>query len=132
MSINKPIISPHQKDKVELVKLTNSMSRAEKEKALTEALIRQGWKLVEEKQMDKSTYEKFARRVLNVLGIERIKNLHEFQQQSLNNQLQDLIEEHDYIIDTVTDDEIMGRYKLVTEHIYPSDFVQMSEMLKDK
>ena len=49
MSINKPIISPHQKDKVELVKLTNSMSRAEKEKALTEALIRQGWKLVEEK-----------------------------------------------------------------------------------
>ena len=49
MSINKPIISPHPKDKVELVKLTNSMSRAEKEKALTEALIRQGWKLVEEK-----------------------------------------------------------------------------------
>jgi hypothetical protein len=49
MSINKPIISPHQKDKVELVKLTNSMTRAEKEKALTEALIRQGWKLVEEK-----------------------------------------------------------------------------------
>ncbi len=49
MSINKPIISPHQKDKVELVKLTNSMTSAEKEKALTEALIRQGWKLVEEK-----------------------------------------------------------------------------------
>ena len=49
MSVNKPIIYPHQKDKVELVKLTNSMSRAEKEKALTKALIRQGWKLVEGK-----------------------------------------------------------------------------------
>ena len=49
MSIKKPIISPHQKEKNELVKLSNSMSRAEKEKALTEALIRQGWKLVEDK-----------------------------------------------------------------------------------
>ena len=46
MSINKSKICPHQKEKVELVKLTNSMTRAEKEKALTEALIRQGWKLV--------------------------------------------------------------------------------------
>ena len=49
MSINEPIISTHQKEKIELVKLTNSMSRAEKEKALTEALIRQGWKLMEDK-----------------------------------------------------------------------------------
>tara|TARA_E500000178_G_scaffold304782_1_gene315810 strand:- start:109 stop:258 length:150 start_codon:yes stop_codon:yes gene_type:complete len=49
MSINKSIISPHNKEKIELVKLTNSMRRAEKEKALTEALIRQGWKLVEDK-----------------------------------------------------------------------------------
>ena len=49
MSINEPIISTHQKEKIELVKLTNSMSRAEKEKALTEILIRQGWKLVEDK-----------------------------------------------------------------------------------
>ena len=49
MRINEPIISPHHKEKIELVKLTNSMNRAEKEKALTEALIRQGWKLVEDK-----------------------------------------------------------------------------------
>ena len=49
MSINKPIISPQHKEKIKLVKLTNSMSRAEKEKALTDALIRQGWKLVEDK-----------------------------------------------------------------------------------
>ena len=49
MSINEPIISPHQKEKIELVKLINSMSRTEKEKALTVALIRQGWKLVEDK-----------------------------------------------------------------------------------
>ena len=49
MIIKKPIISPHNEKKIELVKLTNSVSRAEKEKALTEALIRQGWKLVEDK-----------------------------------------------------------------------------------
>jgi len=49
MSIKRPIISPHNEEKIELVKLTNSVSRAEKEKALTEALIRQGWKLVEDK-----------------------------------------------------------------------------------
>ena len=49
MSINKPILSPHNEKKIELVKYTNSMTRAEKEKALTEALIRQGWKLVEDK-----------------------------------------------------------------------------------
>ena len=49
MNINEPIISHHQKEKIELVKLINSMSRAEKEKALTKALIRQGWKLVEDK-----------------------------------------------------------------------------------
>jgi len=49
MSIKKPIISSHNEEKIELVKLTNSMSRTEKEKALTEALIRQGWKLVEDK-----------------------------------------------------------------------------------
>ena len=79
--------------------------------------------------MDKIIYEKFARRVLNVLGIEKIKNLHEFQEQSLNNQLQDLAEEHNNSIDTITDEAIMGRYKLVTEQIYPDDFIQMREMI---
>ena len=44
----RPTISSHN-NKVELVKLNKEMIRAEKEKALTEALIRQGWKLVEDK-----------------------------------------------------------------------------------
>ena len=44
----RPTISSHN-NKVELVKLNKEMSRAVKEKALTEALIRQGWKLVEDK-----------------------------------------------------------------------------------
>ena len=44
----RPTISSHN-NKVELVKLNKEMSRVEKEKALTEALIRQGWKLVEDK-----------------------------------------------------------------------------------
>ena len=44
----RPTISSHN-NKVELIKLNKEMSRAEKEKALTEALIRQGWKLVEDK-----------------------------------------------------------------------------------
>ena len=80
--------------------------------------------------MDKSTNEKFARRVLNVLGIEKIKKLHKFQEQSLDNQLQDLAEEHNNSIDTITDEAIMGRYKLVTEHIYPNDFIKMCDIVK--
>ena len=82
--------------------------------------------------MDKSTHEKFARRVLDVLGIEKINNLHKFQEQSLNNQLQDLAEEHNNVIENISDDEIMGRYKLVTQHIYPDDFIQMSDMIKNE
>ena len=82
--------------------------------------------------MDKSTNEKFARRVLNVLGIEKIKKLHKFQEQSLNNQLQDLAEEHNNLVETITDEEIMGRYKLVTEHIYPNDFIEMCDIIRTK
>ena len=80
--------------------------------------------------MNKIEHENYARKVLNVLGIERIKNLHKLQEQSLNNQLQDLVEEHNNVIETITDEEIMGRYELVTKYIYPSDFIEMSEILK--
>ena len=82
--------------------------------------------------MKKSEHEKFAKRLLDVLGIEKIKNLHKHQKQSLNNQLHDLVEEHNDNIQTITDDEIMGRYKLVTEYIYPSDFVEISDMINKK
>ena len=80
--------------------------------------------------MNKTEHENYARKVLNVLGIERLKNLHKLQKQSLNNQLQDLFEEHNNVIETITDDEIMGRYDLVTQYIYPIDFIEMSEILK--
>ena len=79
--------------------------------------------------MKKSEHEQFARRVLNILGIKKIKKLHKLQELSLDNQLQDLLEEHNYLIETITDDEIMGRYKLVTQHIYPDDFVKMSDLI---
>ena len=80
--------------------------------------------------MNKTEHENYARKVLKVLGIERLKHLHKLQKQSLNNQLQDLFEEHNSVIETITDDEIMGRYDLVTQYIYPSDFIEMSEILK--
>mgnify|MGYP001426608087 FL=1 len=80
--------------------------------------------------MNKTEHENYARKVLNVLGIERLKNLHKLQEQSLNNQLQDLVEKHNNVIETITDEEIMGRYELVTKYIYPSDFIEMSEILK--
>ena len=80
--------------------------------------------------MNKTEHENFARKVLNVLGIDRLNNLHKLQEQSLNNQLHDLVEEHNNVIETITDDEIIGRYDLVTQHIYPSDFIEMSEILK--
>ena len=67
-----------------------------------------------------------------MLGIERINNLHKHQEQSLNNQLNDLIEAHDYVVETVTDAEIMGRYELVTEYIYPRDFVVMRDMINNE
>ena len=44
--------------------------------------------------------------------------------------MQDLFEEHNNVIETITDDEIIGRYDLVTQYIYPSDFIEMSEILK--
>ena len=80
--------------------------------------------------MNKTEHENYARKVLNVLGIERLKNLHKLQKQSLNNQLQDLVEKHNNVIETITDNEIMGWYELVTQYIYPSDFIEMSEILK--
>ena len=80
--------------------------------------------------MNKTERENYAKKVLDVLGIERLKHLHKLQKQSLNNQLQDLFEEHNNVIETITDDEIMGRYELVTKYIYPSDFIEMSEILK--
>ena len=51
------------------------------------------------------------------------------ERKSLNNQLNDLIEEHNYVLATVTDDEIIGRYELVTEHIYPNEFIEMRDMI---
>ena len=85
-----------------------------------------------EMKMKKSEHEKFDKRVLDVNGIERINNLHKHQEQSLNNQLHDLLEAHDYVIETITDDEIMGRYILVTEHIYPNDFAELSDMINNE
>ena len=57
-------------------------------------------------------------------------NLDKLQRQSLNNQLNDLVEEHDNVGETVTDDEIIGRYKLVTEHIYPNEFIENRDMIR--
>lgn len=59
-------------------------------------------------------------------------NLDELQSQSLNNQLNDLIEAHDFNVETVTDDEIIGRYELVTEHIYPNEFIKMRDMINQE
>ena len=82
--------------------------------------------------MKKKEHIKYCKRIAEVLGGERLHNLDRLQRQSLNNQLNDLIEAHNYIVETVTDDEIMGRYTLVTEYIYPSDFIEMRDMLNSE
>ena len=64
--------------------------------------------------MKKSEHLKYCKKIAEVLGGERLHNLDKLQRQSLNNQLNDLIEAHDYVVETVTDEEIMGRYELVT------------------
>ena len=77
-------------------------------------------------------FQNFSKRVLEVLGIDRINRLSDIQENSLNNQYQDLYEEHNNSYDTITDEEIMGRYVLVTEHIYPDEFVEIAETLKEQ
>lgn len=80
--------------------------------------------------MKKEEYLKYCKRVAVVLGNERLQNLHKHQKQSLNNQLQDLLEYHENLVENITNDEIIGRYELVTEHLFPDDFVKMADYLK--
>jgi hypothetical protein len=75
--------------------------------------------------MKKEEHLQYCKKVADVLGYEKLHNLDKIQSYSLNNQLNDLIEEHDYVVGTVTDDEIIGRYELVTEHIYPNEFIEI-------
>ena len=77
-------------------------------------------------------FQNFCKRILEVLGKDRLNRLSDIQENSLNNQYQDLYEEHNDNYDTITDEEIMGRYVLVTEHIYPDEFVEIAETLKEK
>ena len=79
--------------------------------------------------MDKE-HQNLCKRVLEVLGIDRIKRLSDIQEKSLDNQYQDLFEEHNNNYETITDEEIMGRYVLVTEHIYPDEFVKIADDFK--
>ncbi len=81
--------------------------------------------------MDKE-HENFSQRVLDILGIDKINRLSDIQEKLLDNQYQDLYEKHNNSYETITDYEIMGRYKLVTEHIYPDEFVEMAKMIKNK
>ena len=81
--------------------------------------------------MKKTEHLKYCKKVAQVLGYERLHKLDKLQSQSLNNQLNDLIEEHNNIVETVTDDEIIGRYELVTKHIYPNEFIEMRDMLNN-
>tara|TARA_B100000674_G_scaffold88062_1_gene61070 strand:+ start:396 stop:566 length:171 start_codon:yes stop_codon:yes gene_type:complete len=55
--------------------------------------------------MKKSEHLKYCKKIAEVLGGERLHNLDKLQRQSLNNQLNDLIEAHDYVVETVTDTE---------------------------
>ena len=80
--------------------------------------------------MKNSEHLKYCKRVAEVLGYHRLHNLDKLQRQSLNNQLNDLIEAHDYKVETVTDDEIIGRYELVTKHIYPNDFIEIRNIIQ--
>ena len=79
--------------------------------------------------MKKDEHLKYCKKIAEVLGGEKLHNLDKLQRQSLNNQLDDLIEEHEYIVNTVTDDEIIGRYELVTKHIYPNEFIKMRNLI---
>ena len=51
--------------------------------------------------MKKDEHLKYCKKVADVLGYDRLHNLDKLQRQSLNNQLNDLIEERDYVVETV-------------------------------
>ena len=80
--------------------------------------------------MKNDEHYNFSKKVLEVIGYERLQNLHKHQKQSLNNQLQDLLEYHENLVENITNDEIIGRYELVTEHLFPDDFVKMADYLR--
>ena len=61
--------------------------------------------------MDKEPLN-FSKRVLEVLWIDKIRSLSDIQKNSLNNQFQDLFEEHNYSYETITDDKIELRRHL--------------------
>ncbi len=82
--------------------------------------------------MKKDEQLKYCKKVADVLGYDRLHNLDKIQSQSLNNQLNDLIEAHNYVLETVTGDEIIGRYELVTEHIYPNEFIKIRDVLNEE
>ena len=82
--------------------------------------------------MKKSEHLKYCKKIADVLGYDRLNNLSKIQKNSLNNQLNDLIEEFDFIVEEVTDEAIIGRYELVTLYIYPDDFVELEKHLKLK
>jgi hypothetical protein len=71
--------------------------------------------------MKSSNQQKYTIKVIKILGKEKLANLHNLQIQSLNNQLYDLLEEHNCLVEEITQEEIIGRYELVTNHIYPNE-----------
>ena len=75
--------------------------------------------------MEKLNLKKYRQKIFKVLGNIKINNLHKLQVQSLNNQLYDLLEEHNHVIDKITRDEIIGRYDLVTKYIYPDEILEI-------
>ena len=82
--------------------------------------------------MRKSEHLKYCKKIADILGYDRLNNLSKIQETSLDNQLYDLIEKFDFIVEEVTDEAIIGRYKLVTLYIYPNDFVELQKHLKLK
>ena len=82
--------------------------------------------------MKNSAHYNFSKKVLEVLGIDKLRKLSDIQEKLLDNQYEDLFEERNNSYETITDEEIIGCYELVTKHIYPDEFVQMNQMLKDE
>ncbi len=84
-----------------------------------------------EVEMKKSEHLKYCKKVAEVLGYERLHKISSIQSNSLNNQLNDLIEENNFIVEAVTDEAIIGRYDLVTKYIYPDEFVEINKLINE-
>ena len=75
-------------------------------------------------EIEKIQQEIFLQKILDVLG-SRLNELIPQQEKLLEGALGRIMERHLGDASSVTSDEIIGAYELITEHVYPFEFASL-------